>query len=226
MSFTPIPGSPDIIQNFRTERYATLNQLRWDLFLKMGIPIKDQVILEPGAGIGDQTEWLLNQGAKHIYVNDGRPQNLDIIFQRFGRDPRLTYVHGNLETDVPQWAAGGVKADLIYLWGVYYHINDSPSEFQIMRALSKLAPLMVFEYLENDTDGTHFYGYDNPSTSVSQYAIRPTTPTMIAGIKKSWGHAYLPKEQMNWHDPLAESTPRRLAVASIYPLDNPNLLEQ
>jgi hypothetical protein len=223
MSFTPIQGPREIIDNFRTERYATLNQIRWDLFLKMGIPVKDQVIFEPGAGIGDQTEWLLNQGAKHIYVNDGRPQNLDIIYQRFGRDPRLTYVHGDLEKDVPNWH---FQANLIYLWGVYYHIKDSVTEFNVLKDLTRIAPLLVMEYLENDQDGIYSYGYDNPSTSLSQYGIRPTTPTMIAGLKRTWGHAYLPKEQMNWYDPLAESTPRRLAVASLHPLDNPNLLKQ
>lgn len=214
----------EILSNFRTPRYDELNRLRWDLFLKMGIPIKDQVIFEPGAGIGDQTEWLLSQGAKHVFVNDGRPENLKLIFERFGLDPRVSYVTGNLETDIPSWHF--LKTDLIFLWGVYYHINDSPTEFQIMRGLSKIAPVVVFDYLENDQDGTHFYGYDNPSTSVSQYAIRPTTKTMMEGLKKTWGHAYLPKVQMDWHDPLAEGTPRRLAVASTQPLNNPNLIPQ
>lgn len=223
MNFTPTSRENEIIKNFRSPRYDHLNQLRWDLFLKMGIPIKDQVILEPGAGIGDQTEWLLSQGAKHVFVNDGRPENLHIIFQRFGHDPRLTYVHGNLETDIPKW---DISADLVFLWGVYYHINDSLAEFNIMRALSKIAPVVVFDYLESREDGTTFYGYDNPSTSVSQYAIRPTTKTMMEGLKKSWGYAYLPKEQMDWEDPLAAGTPRRLAAASIYPLNNPNLIEQ
>lgn len=225
-NFTPTAREQEILSNFRTERYDELNHLRWDLFLKMGIPVKDQVIFEPGAGIGDQTEWLLSQGAGHVIVNDGRRENLHIIWQRFGEDPRLTYIHGNLETDVSKWVEEGIRADLVFLWGVYYHINDSVTDFNIMKALTGIAPVVVFDYLENDQDGTYFYGYDNPSTSVSQYAIRPTTKTMVEGLKKTWGHAYLPKEQMNWHDPLAESTPRRLAVGSTHPLKNPNLIPQ
>lgn len=213
----------EILSNFRTERYDYLNKLRWDLFKKMDIPVLDKVILEPGAGIGDQTEWLLNQGAHRIYVNDGRPENLEIIRERFNDNPRLTFLEGNLETDVPKW---NVEADLVFLWGVYYHINDSLTEFQIMRALSRVAPVVVFDYLESREDGTTFYGYDNPSTSVSQYAIRPTTPTLMEGLKKTWGYAYLPKVQMDWEDPLALGTPRRLAVASIHPLENSNLILQ
>lgn len=225
MSFTPTPRQQEILQNFRTDRYDYLNKLRWDLFLKMDIPIYEQVIFEPGAGIGDQTEWLLSQGAKHIYVNDGHPENLEFIRQRFAGNKRLTFLDGNIEEclNKPEF---DFAADLVFLWGVYYHVNDSLKEFNIMSALAKIAPVVVFDYLESHEDGTTFYGYDNPSTSVSQYAIRPTTKTMMEGLKKFWGHAYLPKEQMDWEDPLAAGTPRRLAAASIYPLDNPNLIEQ
>lgn len=222
---TPSAPKEQILKNFRTERYAVLNQLRWDLFLKMGIPLRDKVIFEPGAGIGDQTEWLLGQGVKHIYVNDGRPDNLQIIRERFPNDPRLTFVDGNIEGCLTQPEFNFI-VDLVFLWGVYYHINDSPSEFQIMRALSRIGPVVVFDYLESQKDGTTFYGYDNHSASVSQYAIRTTTATMIAGLKKVWGHAYLPKEQMDWVDPLEPDAPRRLAVGSLIPLNNENLVEQ
>jgi hypothetical protein len=213
------------LRNFRTERYAELNHLRWNLFLKMGIPIFDRVIFEPGAGVGDQTAWLLNRGAKHIYVNEGREENLQVIQERFEGNPRLTFLPGNLEDclDKPEF---NIMADLVFLWGVYYHINDSLTDFQIMRSLSRIAPVVVFDYLESREDGTTFYNYDSPSTSLSQYAIRPTTATMIAGLKKAWGHAYLPKIQMDWEDPLASGTPRRLAVGSLTPLDNENLVEQ
>ncbi len=227
MKFTPTPEQQAIMPNFENERYDYLNQLRWDLFLQMEIPIKEKVIFEPGAGIGDQTEWLLNRGAKHIYVNDGRPENLQIIRQRFEGNPRLTFVPGNLEEclDKPEF---NFSVDLVFLWGVYYHISDSLSEFNIMKALSRIGPVVVFDYLESREDGITHYGYDNPSTSLSQYAIRPTTKTLMEGLKKTWGHAYLPKAQMEWEDPLAAGTPRKLAVASREPLLdlNDRLIEQ
>lgn len=224
MKFIPTPEQQAIMANFENERYDYLNQLRWDLFLKMQIPIKDQVIFEPGAGIGDQTEWLLNRGAKHIYVNDGRPENLQIIRQRFPGNPRLTFVEGNLE-DCLENPDFNFTVDLVFLWGVYYHINDSLTEFQIMQALARIGPTVVFDYLEGNDEITH-YDYDNPSTSLSRYAIRPTTKTLMEGLRRVWGHAYLPREQMDWHDPLAKDTPRKLAVGSRVPLVNQNLIEQ
>ena len=65
----------EILGNFRTGRYHALNDCRWNHFLSLGIPILDKRIFEPGAGVGDQTEWLLSQGAKYIYVNEGRADN-------------------------------------------------------------------------------------------------------------------------------------------------------
>src|SRR5207247_9580540 len=87
----------EAIDSLTTPRQDMLNQLRWFHFLSMGIPLAGKTVFEPGAGIGDQTQWLLNQGAKHIYVNDGRPDNLQVIRDRFGDDPRLTFVQGDLE---------------------------------------------------------------------------------------------------------------------------------
>jgi hypothetical protein len=203
---------------FRTERYAILNAIRWEVFLGLGIPLEGKTIFEPGAGIGDQTEWLLNRGAGRIYVNDGRKENMDTIRARFEGNPRLTYCFGDLETCLsgPDFQ---FTADMVFLWGVYYHVNDQFGKFPIMQQLAKIAPMVVFEYLACPDDSTTFYGYENVSTSLSQYAIRPTEKTMMDGLKETWGYAYLPKVQMNWEDPCAPGTPRRIAIGSRAPLD-------
>lgn len=216
--------TPDQQANFRTERYSILNAIRWEVFLGLGIPIEGKTIFEPGAGIGDQTEWLLEQGAKHIYVNDGRKENMDTIMARFGDDPRLTYCLGDLEKclDTPEFQ---FEADLVFLWGVYYHINDQFGDFPIMRSLSRIAPTVVFEYLSCPADDTTFYGYENVSTSLSQYAIRPTEKTMMEGLRKVCGYAYLPKAQMNWDDPCAPGTPRRIAIGSRIPVVAEGIVE-
>lgn len=216
--------APDQQTHFRTPRYAILNDIRWDVFSKLGIPLEGKTIFEPGAGIGDQTDWLLKHNPKHIYVNDGRQENMNTIKARFGDDPRLTYCLGDLEKclDGPDFQ---FTADLVFLWGVYYHVNDQFGDFPIMRSLSRIAPMVVFEYLSCPTDSTTFYGYENVSTSFSQYAIRPTEKTMMDGLKKIWGHAYLPKEQMNWDDPCAPGTPRRIAIGSRVALDFSGIVE-
>jgi hypothetical protein len=190
----------------------------------MGLPLAGKTVFEPGAGVGDQTAWLLDQDVKSIIVNDGRIENLGLIKRRFGSDAQITYVHGNLENclDRPDFQ---FTVDFIFLWGVYYHLDDSYNSFKIMRSLARIGPIIAFDYLEGD-DTTALYPCDDPSVAISRRGIRPTTPTLMKNLKKIWGYAYLPKIQLDWHDPLAPDTPRRIAVASRLPLDNPQLILQ
>lgn len=216
--------SVEIWPNFRTKRYAVLNKLRWDAFLATGLSLKGKTVFEPGAGVGDQTKWLLKQGIKWVIVNDGRPENLHIIWERFHTNPRVSrYLHGNLENclDTPDFQ---FTVDFIFLWGVYYHLNDT-FDFQILRQLSCIGPTIAFDYLEGD-DTTEQYGFDNPGVAVSLSGIRPTTPTLMQALKEIWGYAYLPMTQLDWYDELAPNTPRRIVVASKTPLNNPQLILQ
>ena len=216
-------STEQILLNFRTSRYASLNEARWKHFLWMGIKLAGKRLFEPGAGIGDQTQWLLAQGASHIYVNDGRPENLEYIQKRFEGDSRLTFVQGELEKclDEPQFQ---FQVDFIYCYGVYYHLNESLEDMNIMRKLSRIGPTIAFDFLVG-TNKPAFYGYDNPSTSLSQWGIRPETSTLMQKLKEVWGYAYLPKEQLPWKDP-ENSEPRLIGIASRVPLNNPNLTAQ
>lgn len=203
--------TPEEISNFRTERYANLNRTRWDQFLSMGIPLEGQTIFEPGAGIGDQTEWLLAQRAAHIYVQDGRDENMAIIHERFDDEPRVTILPvGNLEQCLPEMPFHGL--DLIYCYGVYYHIDEKMDTFPIMRAFAEIGKVIVIEYLEGN-DTTAHYGYDNTSTSLTRYGCRPRHDTLLKAMKDIWGYAYDPKNQLQWTDPMAAET-RLIAIGS------------
>jgi hypothetical protein len=221
--------NPDILSQFRNGRYEALNQTRWDHFLSLDIPLKGKTIFEPGAGVGDQTEWLLSHGVEHIYVNDGRDENVAEIAERFGSkngngelcalDQRITLLPpGNLEGCLPFY---GFHVDLVFFWGVYYHIDEKMPEFPIMRALAGIGDMIVLDYLEGN-DSTAHYGYDNPSTSMTRYGCRPRTETLLQGMKDIWGHAYSPKIPLNWVDPVAAED-RRVAVGSKSALVNSNL---
>jgi len=210
------------MSNFRTERYSVANRVRWEQFLTMGIQLAGKTILEPGAGIGDQTEWLLAQGVKSIIVNDGRAENLGIIQKRFEQDPRIQFVLGDLETclDKPEFK---FNVDFIFFYGVYYHMHET-LDFRIMRSLATKGQAIAFDYLEGN-DNTDYYGYDNPSTAVGQYSLRPTQQTLVKGLKQIWPYVYLPKTQLAWADTATQYT-RHIAAASHTLLDSPGLLLQ
>ncbi len=212
----------EIIASLTTPRQGQLNAMRWETFLSLGIPIEGKTLFEPGAGIGDQTQWLLDQGAKHIWVNDGRSGNLQVIRDRFTDDTRLTFYLRDLEH--LNASAFQLKVDLVFCWGVYYHLNESFPAFPIMKGLANIGETIVLDYLEGE-DQEHSYGYDNPSTSLSRFAFRPKTSTLMKALKYIWGYSYLPKKQLEWVDPVAPET-RLIAVASHSPLDNTNLIAQ
>jgi hypothetical protein len=211
---------------FRTYRYDYLNELRWRLFLQTGILIEGRTIFEPGAGIGDQTQWLLQRGASKIIVSEGRETNIGVIKKRFNGDSRVIPMLGNLEECLDQ-ANFRLKADLIFLWGVYYHINDPMPSFPILKQLANIAPIIALDYLESITGSDYIeaYDYENPSASIGHASGRQTPSSMIEALRSSYGHVYYPIEQMNWHDPSAPMTPRKIIIGSVSPLKYQGLIE-
>ena len=216
----------EIWKNFRNPRYTLVNEMRWRLFLQTGISIRGLTVFEPGAGIGDQTQWLLNMGASKVIVSDGRDSNVAIIKKRFKNEPKVVTLVGDLE-DCLGRPDFNVQANLIFLWGVYYHINDPMPEFPILKKLASIAPLVAFDYLESSSgkDYVETYDYENPSASISHASGRPTQSMMVAGLRKSFPFVYFPREQMNWHDPSAPHTPRKIIVGSATPLNYAGLVE-
>jgi len=214
------------VRLFRNDRYFYCNELRWRIFLQTGIPIAGLTIFEPGAGIGDQTQWLLNRGAKKIIVNEGRYTNLSIIRKRFNNDSRVVTLLGNLEEclTLPEFK---FKVDLIFMWGVYYHIDDPIPEFPILKQLAKLADIVVFDYLESATgiDYVEIYENEIQSASIIHRSGRPTKNSIVTGLKIAFGYAYFPIEQMEWHDPDAPNTPRRIIIGSKNPLSYSGIIE-
>lgn len=218
---TTFHGTAEVMGSFRTERYHALNKARWDHFLAMGIPIEGKTVFEPGAGIGDQTQWLLDQGAHQIYVNEGREENVGIIRDRFSDQPRVFVIHGDLESCLafPEF---DFDVDLIFCYGVYYHLREDYPGFTIMRQLAGKGSMIAFDYLAGN-DAEVSYGYDNPSTSISQFGFRPRPETMVLALKAWWEFVYAPKQELNWQDPVAAED-RRVLVASHSELQNPNLI--
>lgn len=216
----------EITKNFRTDRYFWLNEYRWRLLAKTGISFEGKSIFEPGAGIGDQTSWLLNNGAARVVVSDGRQENLEIITKRFSGESRVATMLGDIEQCLDSMDFK-LNTDLVYLWGVYYHILDPVPEFPILHKLAKIAPMIVMDFQMSLTgvDYIRHYAYENVSASISHNSLALTTKTMALGMCQSFGYAYFPIEQMNWDDPSTLSAPRRIIIGSQIPLDYPGLIE-
>jgi hypothetical protein len=208
------------LNNFRVPRYHYLNECRWRILLQSGLSFHGKTIFEPGAGIGDQTQWLLSQGVKEIIVSDGRPENVGIIRKRFLDESRVTVVQRDLEAFLTQ-SSNVFQTDIVFLWGVYYHIHDPYPEFKILRQLSKISPIIVFDYLESLTElsWVQEYNYDDPSASISKKSLRLSRSDLVQGLLQIYNHVYFPKTQLDIIDPSNIATPRRIVIASQSPLN-------
>jgi len=215
-----------VLSKFHNSHYYWMNEVRWRIFLQCGVDLSGKTVFEPGAGIGDQTEWLLNRGVKNVFVSEARETNLNIIRKRFRLDSRVITYQGDLESslDSPDFL---FTADFIFLWGVYYHIFDPIPEFPILKKLSRIAPLIAFDYLEshNTEDFLEIYDYDHPTIALSKKSWRQTRGSIINGVKSAFGYAYFPREQMDAFDPRAPLWPRRIIFGSKIPLSSPGLIE-
>lgn len=216
----------DSLDNFRTDRYFWLNEYRWRLLLQTGIPFKNKTIFEPGAGIGDQTAWLLQQGASKVITGDGRDVNVEILKKRFATNAKVTVIKGDLENclDLPEFQ---IETDMVFCWGVYYHINDPMPEFAILKKLSSIAPMIVMDFQVSLTGSDYVmtYTHDNTSASISHESGRQTMSTMANAVRDAFGFAYFPVEQMNWNDPACLEDPRRIIVGSKTPLSFSGLIQ-
>jgi hypothetical protein len=216
----------DSLNNFRTDRYFWINEYRWRLLLQTGIKFDGMTIFEPGAGVGDQTAWLLQQGALNITTGDGREVNNEILKKRFALNSNVTVMKGDLESclDYPEFQ---IKRDLVYCWGVYYHINDPMPGFPILKKLALIAPLIVMDFQVSLTgvDYVKKYPREDTSASISHGSGRQTMSSMANAVRENFGYAYFPVEQMNWNDPACIGDPRRIIVGSKTPLKFSGLIE-
>jgi hypothetical protein len=215
-----------IFNNFRTSRYFWMNEIRWRILLSTGLDFTQKTVFEPGAGIGDQTEWLLGRGCKKIFVSEGRQENLDILNERFKGEMKVATYFWNIENyhNAPEFQ---VKTDIVFLWGVYYHIFDPSPQYSCLQYLSTLAPIIVLDYLQSEVGSDFYVDYpsDSPSESVSHKASRQTQESIVQGVKSNFKHAYFPREQMNAFDPATPDTPRKIIIGSKTPLEYKGLVE-
>jgi len=201
-----------------------MNEVRWRCILQAGVPFRELTVFEPGAGSGDQTQFLLSMGVKKVIVSDGRPENVGIIKKRFAQDPRVEVLQGNLEESLGK-EEFQIRAALVFLWGVYYYIFDPAPEFKILEQLSKIAPLIMLDYLESETSSSWIknYNYEDLSASISKKSLRLTRLELYSGLKRIYGQVYLPVDQLNIKDPSNIDTPRKIVIASKNLLESPSL---
>lgn len=185
----------DPTDKFHSPLYIDHNQVRFDHFSSLGFPVQGKSILELGAGIGDHTAFLLSQGASRILSVEARDENIEKLYERFGKNENVTIVKMDIEH--PQSLSS--KFDIVYSYGLLYHlcnpeetlrwIADHAMDFMIMETC--VATIKENKVLIVDEDK------NNVTQSFSGKGCRPSRYWVMNKLKELFKYAYIPRTQPN-----------------------------
>ncbi len=220
---------------FHSNHYLRHTARRLEHLASLGLDLVGKRVFEPGAGIGDHTQFYLDRGCS-VHASEPREENLEVMRERFAGDQRVTLEAIDLEHP-PADSPGGY--DIVHCYGLLYHLSD-PTE--AIRYLSGAAGRMMLvelcvSYGEDEQLNTVKETQAHASQAVSGYGCRPTRPWVEAQLRKHFPHVYYPLTQpahpefpLDWDaappsasDDNKKALTRAVFIASREPIDHPLL---
>lgn len=186
------PLARDPVTEFNSWEYIRHNQRRQEHLASLGLDISGKSVLEVGAGIGDHTTFFLDRGCK-VVTTEGRPENLEVLRRRF---PNLEVHLLDMEKPALEF---GRKFDIVYCYGLLYHLKDPVPAIAYMAR--QCGGMLLLETCVSYGNEPLINPIDEPaeyaSQAVSGKACRPTRPWVHAELKKHFKHVYMPLTQPN-----------------------------
>jgi ubiquinone/menaquinone biosynthesis C-methylase UbiE len=214
---------------FWSQHYIRHNQRRQEHLASLGLGLAKRSVLEVGAGIGDHTTFFLDRECS-VTVTEPQEQNLTILKARY---PQLEV----RSLDLNEPPGEPMVADVVYCYGVLYHLNDPREAIRWMSRCS--SSLMLLETCVSAAPGEELDPFDEtvgqPDNAANGMGCRPTRGWVRRELGACFEHVYMPLTQP-WHEefPLDWSVIgladrpliRSIFVASRTPLSNPLLTEE
>lgn len=177
---------------FWSNHYLRHNQRRQEHLATLGLPLAGRTVLEVGAGIGDHTSFFLDRGCT-VTVTEAREQNLAVLRQR---DPALDVRRLDLN-EPPQEP---IEADIVYCYGVLYHLQQPSSAIAWMARCAR--ELLLLETCVSGASDDEIYplleAAEDPENAVDGHGCRPTRSWVRRELASHFSHVYMPMTQP-WH---------------------------
>jgi hypothetical protein len=214
---------------FWSHHYLRHNQRRQEHLASLGLPLAAQTVLEVGAGIGDHTSFFLDRECS-VIVTEAQEQNLIILHQRY---PNLDI----RQLDLNEPPGQPITADIVYCYGVLYHLEQPAEALAWMAACAGSLLLLETCVAAGEQDDVYpfFETPEAPENAVTGRGCRPTRSWVRRELATHFQYVYMPTTQP-WHEefPLEWSRPelagepliRAVFVASRHPLENRMLTQE
>lgn len=224
------------LETFHDPNYLRINKSRFEHFDWMGLDVAGKSVLEVGAGIGDHTLFLSERGAT-VTPLEAREENLEIIRFRF---PDLTTIKTDLDNEEHLKALASkftFKFDMVYAYGILYHLTQPEPALDFFRVMSDLLVMdtcVVKTTLEDDTVEYRPEDREQSHFGIHGLGMWPGYAWLMEQIRKRWAHVYFPTMipshpafVENW-DKLSEHPheARLVLVASASELDSDRLTKE
>lgn len=188
---------------FRDYRYAHLNARRLEHLTSLGLDLHNRTVLETGAGIGDLTAYFLDRGCQ-VTATDARRENIDFIRQSFmnvGNQLKVGLLDLDSVPDTSQAVVGAHKFNLVFCYGVLYHLMRPAGAIAYMA--EKCEDLLLLETVVSTNPGSVLTLVEESSTMVNNSmqgtGCRPTRLWIMDQLKQHFDYVYTTATQP-WHE--------------------------
>jgi hypothetical protein len=224
---------------FQNPLYQRHNQRRQEHLASLALPLHRKSVLELGPGIGDHTLFFLDRDCTVVSV-EPRAENCQLFAERmrallnagYRKAANSKIVKGDIET-LDRTITG--RFDIIYCYGVLYHLDDPEAGLRTMAA--HCGDLLLLEtcvsFGAHEAINRLSEAEEVPIHAVHGIGCRPTRPWVFNRLKELFAHVYVPRTQppdektfpLDWTSAEHGSMTRAIFIAARQPLANPLLLD-
>lgn len=204
-----------------------LNEARLEHLASLNLPIDNRRVLEVGAGIGLHSQFFLDRGCE-VMITDGAPANMPEIRKRHPRSANRL-----LDLELVKSVKDLGDFDVVYCYGLLYHMSDPES---VLQKLSEVCKEILLLELICDPSPQTVVNYVRDPGGLNQSTIgrgcRPSRSWILQTLRACFEHAYISKTQpdhqefpSSWTQPSHGNT-RAIFVASRQAIENDLLLTE
>ncbi|MCL2385327.1 MAG: class I SAM-dependent methyltransferase [Alphaproteobacteria bacterium] len=225
--------------SFGSRWYQRHNQRRLEHLASLRLDLVGKSVLEVGAGVGDHVFFFLDRDCSVVSL-EARDENCHLFTETiqaaraagYTRASRVKLIQGDAES---LGAVISESFDIVYCYGLLYHLNDPAAALRTMaaRCLDLLLLESCVSFGDHEAINTVSEHSTDPTQSVRGCGCRPTRPWIMSQLKSLFPYVYVPSTQpaheefpLDWSKARSSSQLTRATfVASRNPIRNELFLD-